>query len=214
MTRKPARLLHVEASPRNGRSRSASVARRLISGMSGFQTERLALFETELPDLDGPIIEGRYALIANEQVDGAVRADWDAIRQLAEHFLSFDMWIFSVPMWNFGIPYRLKQYIDLLTQPGMTFSVVDGQGMGHAAGRTAILIGSGALDIRPGGALAGFDFQLAYMETWLRFIGVSDIRTIQVRPTYGSDEAVRDAMEAAYAEAEVLAASLCLPVRV
>ena len=25
-------------------------------------------------------------------------------------------------MWNFGIPYKLKQYIDLIVQPGLTFS--------------------------------------------------------------------------------------------
>jgi putative NADPH-quinone reductase len=25
-------------------------------------------------------------------------------------------------MWNFGIPYKLKHYIDVLTQPGQTFN--------------------------------------------------------------------------------------------
>jgi FMN-dependent NADH-azoreductase len=214
MTRAIGRLLHVEASPRGGRSRSASVARRLISGLTGVQVERLGLFEADLPELDSPVIEGRYALIAGDPVGEAVRGDWDAIREKTAHFLSFDAWLFSVPMWNFGIPYRLKHYIDLITQPGMTFSVVDGEGRGHAAGRSALIVASGALDVRPDGPLAGFDFQRAYLESWLRFIGVSAIHTIHVRPTYGPEDVVEAAMATAYAEAEALAASLCLPERV
>jgi FMN-dependent NADH-azoreductase len=209
-----ARLLHVEASPRGGRSRSAAVARRLISGLNGIQAERLALFDADLPRFQGATIEGRYALIAGERVDPVVEAEWAAIRALAEHFLSFDGWVFSVPMWNFGIPYRLKQYIDLVTQPGMTFSVANGQGVGHAAGRTAILICSGALDIRPDGPLGSLDFQIAYLDAWLRFIGVRDIRTVHIRPTYGPPDSVEAAMNEAYAKADALAASLCLPARV
>lgn len=214
MTRPIRRLLHIEASPRASRSRSAAVARRFLAGMEGGEIERLALFETELPHFDGSLAEGRYALIEGGEVDSALQTDWAAIRALVDHFLSFDAWLFSTPMWNFGIPYRLKHYIDLLTQPGMTFSVVDGQGKGSASGRMAILVGSGALDVRGGGSLGGLDFQIAYLEAWLRFIGVSDIRVIHVRPTYGAPDAVEAVMDAAYAEADALASSLCLPDRV
>lgn len=214
MTRSLGRLLHIEASPRGSRSRSGAVARRLLDSLPAVAVERLTLFDADLPAFAGATIEGRYALIAGEMVDESVRDDWAAIRALADHFLSFDAWLFSVPMWNFGIPYRLKHYIDLLTQPGMTFSVAEGQGVGLAAGRTAILIGSGALDIRPDGPTADLDFQMRYLAAWLRFIGVSDIRMLNIRPTYGPAGAVDAVMAAAYAEADALAASLRRPDRV
>lgn len=209
-----ARLLHIDASPRGPRSRSNMVAERLIAGLAGHDIERLQLFDADLPAFDGAAIEGRYALIMGDPVDDAVRAEWERIARMVDHFLSFDGWILTVPMWNFGIPYRLKHYIDLVTQPGLAFRVVDGQGEGLAAGRKAILITSGALDIRPGGPMAAFDFQLAYLRAWLGFIGVADVDAIHVRPTYGDGPSVEAAMEQAYADVDALLSDLALPSRV
>lgn len=202
------RFLHVEGSPRGARSRTGMVARRLIAGLPDHQIELLDVHEAALPRFEGETIEGRYALIAGEQVDPSVKADWDAIAAATAHFLSFDGWIFTVPMWNFGIPWRLKQYIDVLTHPGLTFSVEDGAVKGLAAGKQAILIAGGALDIRAGGPAEALDFQVAYMKAWLGFIGVTDVRVVHVRPTYGTPNEVEAAMQAAYADADALAAQL------
>jgi FMN-dependent NADH-azoreductase len=193
MRERPLRLLHIEASPRGERSRSGAVVQRLIAGLGDVDLE---------------------TLIAGESVPLEMTARWAAIQQLVDHFLAFDGWIFSVPMWNFGIPYRLKHYIDLLTHPGMTFAVGSDGVVGLGADRTALLVGSGALDIRPGGPAAALDHQIAYLETWLGFIGVTDIHTIRLCPTYGSIEEVEIAMERAYAEADALAARLSRPARV
>jgi FMN-dependent NADH-azoreductase len=206
------RLLHVQASPRGDLSRSQAVVQRLISGMVGFDVETLDLFAIDLPAFDGATIEGRYALITGEPVAPDVVEDWAAIRALVDYFLSFDGWLFSVPTWNFGIPYRLKHYIDLLTQPGMAFSVDPAAGIiGHAAGRMAIIVGSGALEVRPGAPL---DHHIAYLQDWLGFIGVTDIHAIRLCPTYGPSDEVAVTMTAAYAEADALAASLSRPARV
>ena len=83
-----------------------------------------------------------------------------------------------------------------------------------AAGRKAILITSGALDIRPGGPMAGLDFQLAYLRAWLGFVGVTDVDAIHVRPTYGDGPAVEAAMDQAYADVDALLSDLSLPSRV
>ena len=211
----PRRLLHIEASPRGARSRSTLVAKALLAQLPDVAVERLAVFEADLPAFDGTAIEGRYALIAGEAVDAAAAADWQRIGAMVAHFLSFDLWLFSVPMWNFGIPYRLKHYVDLLTQPGLAFSVdSDGNVVGQAAGRTAIIVAAGALDTRPGGGLAALDHQVAYLEAWLRFIGVIDIRVVRILPTYGAPEVVEAAMARGYAEASVVAADLARPARV
>lgn len=209
------RLLHIEASPRGARSRSAMVARRLLERLEGYEMERLALFEVDLPPFGGAAIEGRYALIAGEAVEPEAVAAWARIEQMVSYLMGFDLWLISVPMWNFGIPYRLKQYIDLVTQPGLTFAVGDdGAVNGRAAGRRVVLIASGALDTAPASPLAALDHQVAYLRDWLGFIGVDDVATIRIQPTYGPDEAVATVMQAAYAEADTLAARLSRPSRV
>lgn len=202
------RLLHILGSPRGERSRSDKVARRLIAGLDADAVEALDLAATDLPAFDGAAIEGRYDLIEGRAVDPAVIAAWDGIRAAVAHFLSFDTYVFGVPMWNFGVPWRLKQYIDVLTQPGLTFTVSAEGVQGLAAGRRAILVCSGALDIRPGQPGAELDFQTAYMRAWLGFIGITEVHALQVRPTYGSPDEVEAAMDRAYAEADALAVAL------
>lgn len=190
------------------------VARHLLERLSDTAIERLAVFDP-LPAFDGAAIEGRYALIAGEAVGGSAAGDWARIAEVVAHFLSFDAWLISVPMWNFGIPYRLKQYIDLLTQPSFTFGVGhDGSIVGHAAGRTAIIVASSALDTSPENALAHADHQVAYLETWLNFIGVTDINVVRIQPTYGSPDVVEAAMARGYADAAALARALSRPERV
>src|SRR3546814_10126407 len=106
-------------------------------------------------------------------------------------------------MWNFGIPYRLKHYNDLLTQPGLAFSAdAGGNVIGHAAGRTAIIVAAGALDTRPGSALGCLDHQAAYLEAWLSFLGATSIHVIRVMPTFGEAAVVDRAMETAYRSEE------------
>lgn len=208
------RLLHIDGSPRAERSRSNMVARHLLALLPDIDSHHLSVFDP-LPPFDNAAIEARYAIIHGERADPDTVAAWTEIRRLVDHFLSFDMLMFSVPMWNFGIPYRLKQYIDLITQPGLAFSVgADGQVQGHAAGRAAILIAAGALDTSPGAPLAGLDHQAAFMQAWLNFIGITRIHTIRVQPTYGTPAMIEAAMVRAYAEAEALAADLSRPVRV
>jgi len=55
------------------------------------------------------------------QLEGAKQTAWDRIVEVTERFKAADYYVLGVPMWNGGIPYRLKLYIDIITQPGLLF---------------------------------------------------------------------------------------------
>ena len=42
-------------------------------------------------------------------------------RDTFRRFDAADRYLFSVPMWNAGVPYILKQFIDVVSQPGLVF---------------------------------------------------------------------------------------------
>jgi FMN-dependent NADH-azoreductase len=204
------RLLHIDASPRGDRSRSGAVGDHLLARLRtddpALAVETLDLWQADMPPFDGAVIEGRYRLLMGEDVDPDMAAGWARVRAVANHFMTFDGWLFTVPMWNFGIPYRLKQYVDLVTHPGMTFrNDAAGNVDGLAAGRTAIIVAASAMSAD---ALAGLDFQRAYLDAWLRFIGVTDIRSIRVAPTFGPPDQVDAAMARGRAEADAIADAL------
>ena len=201
------RLLHIIASPRGARSRSRAVADHFLDHLIGAEVEDLDLSTADLPDLDGPMLESRYRLIHGQPVERGFEAQWDELRRRVDHLLSFDLWLFSTPMWNLGLPYRLKQYIDLVIQPTMAFTNdADGRVTAHGTDKIAVLVGAGALDIRPGAPLAQLDFQLAHLAQCLRvYFGVPEIHEIRAAPTFGDDGTVERAMAAARVEAEALA---------
>jgi len=68
------------------------------------------------PDLVG--IDGGDA--GDQTVGGRVL---DQVVEIANRFISADRYLIAAPMWNSGIPYRLKQYIDLIHQPGLLWTL-------------------------------------------------------------------------------------------
>ena len=74
-----------------------------------------------LPEFDGAALEAKYALISGRAFNGPERDAFAVIERMALRFSLADRVLISTPMWNFSIPYKLKQWIDLSVQPGLTF---------------------------------------------------------------------------------------------
>jgi FMN-dependent NADH-azoreductase len=52
------------------------------------------------------------------------------IQSLIQRFQNADRIVLGTPMWNFGLPYKLKQLIDLVAQRNYLFAY-DGKQYGH-----------------------------------------------------------------------------------
>jgi len=204
------RLLYIGASPRKERSRSAMVADRFLARLKerypALSVERLDVFDIDLPAFDQDAVAGRYHLLAGNAFDPEQADAWRGLKKWTDQFLSFDSYLIATPMWNFGIPYRLKQYIDILTQPGLTFrNDSDGNVEGLAQGRRAIIVAASAMPFGSLPEIDGLDFQLAYLKAWLGFIGVTNIGAVRVAGTFGPDDVVAAAMAQAFTDADRLA---------
>jgi len=87
-------------------------------------------------------------------------------------------------MWNFSIPYRLKQYIDLLVQPGYTFGYSEDKGYkGLVVGKSMLAVYARGGEYPAGSEAAAFDLQTKYIELIFTFMGFEDIRSVVVEPT-------------------------------
>lgn len=205
----PVKLLHLDASPRGERSRSRPVAQAWVDALGAIvplEVTSVDLFAENLPALGSGMIEGRYARVMGQSVDPAILREWDRIDAVGRHLLAHHAILIATPMWNFGIPYPLKHYIDCVTQPGIAFTNdAAGNVVGHAAGRPAMIVAASAMNIAPDGPLAGSDHQLRYLENWLGFIGVTDVHSLRVAPTYGSEDEVTQVIEQAAERARIMA---------
>ncbi|MHB8833235.1 MAG: FMN-dependent NADH-azoreductase [Desulfobacteria bacterium] len=201
-----ARLLYVEASPRKERSASTGVAKAFVEEYrkthSGDGIDTLDLWDTILPEFNGEVIDAKYAILHGQPHTPGQKAAWRAVEGVIERFKGADKYLFSLPMWNFGIPYKLKHYIDVIVQPTYTFSFSPKEGYkGLVTGKKAAVVYArgGAYPAGSGGE--AFDLQKKYMEQVLGFIGFTDITAIVVEPTLDKPESVERTKEKAAATA-------------
>jgi FMN-dependent NADH-azoreductase len=115
------KLLYIKASPRP-ESRSVAVADAYLAAlkakMPGLSVDVMALWDETLPEFDGDRANAKLAVITGQQHSAIQKTKWDGVIAIVERFKAADIYLFAVPMWNGGIPYRLKQYIDIVHQPG------------------------------------------------------------------------------------------------
>ena len=206
-----ARLLYIESSPRKKRSASIEVSKVFLSEYEKTHPhdviDTVDLWEKKLPDFNNDVIDAKYALLHGQAHTEAQRKAWRAVEEIIDEFKNADKYVISLPMWNFGIPYVLKHYIDVLVQPSYTFSYSPTEGYkGLVSGKPIVLIYArgGAYGSGTGGE--SFDLQKSYMETILKFIGFTDIRSVLIEPTLASPEDKERTLKKAKEEAIGLAA--------
>jgi FMN-dependent NADH-azoreductase len=189
------KVLHIEASPRGDRSASITVAKAFVEAYKakhpGDEVETLDLWHAAIPEFDGPTIQGKYAIMHGQAFTPEQDTAWKAVVKLAEHFKSADKYVISLPMWNFGIPYKLKHYIDVLVQPGLAFSFSPDSGYkGLITGKPLVFIYARGGSYGPGSGAEGYDAQSAYMKQIAGFIGFTDIKEVFVEPTLQKSDAL------------------------
>ncbi|CNG32444.1 FMN-dependent NADH-azoreductase 1 [Mycobacterium tuberculosis] len=180
------RLLHISASPRGAASESLTIAGTFLDAyreVHGDVVDRFDLWDGTLP-VFGPAGAGaKMTVLAGEDPAGEQAAAWRAARAVFERFDSYDRYLFSVPMWNSSVPYVLKQFIDVVSQPGWVFGFDAEKGYtGLLDGKKAAVVYTSAVygDGRP--PAFGRDHQAPFLDGWLRWTGITDIAAIEFRP--------------------------------
>ena len=203
------KLLYIQASPRKERSRSRRVANAFVEAYRQAHPDdeivAMDLFEADLPAFDGLAVQAKYAILHGQDHSAPEADAWRAVEELIAEFTSADKYVLAVPMWNFGVPYRLKQYIDLLVQPGYTFSFSPEEGYaGLVTGKPILVVhASGGAYSQP--ETAPVDHERSYLAQVLGFIGFEDVRSIVIEPTlHGGPEVADQKTDEALAEAAAL----------
>jgi len=201
-------LLHVSASPRGAASESLAIARTFLNALRDERPEvtidTFDLWDGSLPEFGPAAAAAKMAVFAGQVPSGDQPAAWQAAERTFRRLAGADYYLFSVPMWNHGIPYILKQFIDVVSQPGMVFSFDAEHGYtGLLTGRRAVVVYTSAVYGTERPAAFGSDFQAPYFTDWLAWAGITDTTEIHFRPDLATADADagRQAAHAAAREA-------------
>jgi FMN-dependent NADH-azoreductase len=190
------KLLHVIASPRGADSNSLRVSEALLDALRerrvDVEVEVLDLFNENLPTLAGDNIATKYTLMHGQPIDRTHVKSWRAIEILIAGFLAADAYLISTPMWNFGIPYALKYYIDCIVQPGYLFRLNELHlPVPLVHGKKMVCVTTRGGDYSVDSPMRALDFQEPYLRTIFGFVGITDIEFVSVEAT--DVPALRDA---------------------
>ncbi len=205
------KLLYIKASPRGADSKSSAAADAYLAALRerlpDLVVDALDLAQEKIPDFDGDKVAAKMAVIAGQSNEGRQKTAWDEITAVANRFIAADRYLLAVPMWNGGIPYRLKQYIDVIHQPGLLWGLDPQTGyFGLLKNKKAVLaLTSGAYGPSMPSPAFGIDHHSTYLRDWLNQAGVTDIDEIRFQPTLLNPDP-EGSFEGAVAAARSLAA--------
>jgi FMN-dependent NADH-azoreductase len=188
---RPIHLLKIDASPRASKSNSIALTDAFVTAyadaLPSVTVDVMNVWDEKLPEFDNAAIDAKYKGVAGSVMNEAETAVWNRIQALVARFTRADRIVLGVPMWNFAYPYKLKQLIDLVSQRNMLFTY-DGERFGPLlpTPRAMVIYTRGQeykedLPTPP----SRFDHQSGYVEFWLGFIGVQDVRALAIENTWG-----------------------------
>lgn len=203
------KLLHIIATPRAEESRTLQISNSFLDVFknthSDWAIEELDLSKEELPSLTMKRVDGKYVLLGGKDLTGEFKEAWDDIIAHIERFLSADAYLISTPMWNFGVSYMLKHYLDVILQPKYLFRYTATGVEGLVKGKRALVVITRGGEYTPE-SMKKLDFQEPYLRAAFGFIGIKDIEFIIAQPMDMGQEVQKIKIKEAKEQAQKLAA--------
>jgi len=204
------KLFHLNCSPRADSESSAGAQvflDRFRKARPDWDIDVMNLWREHLPEFEGYVLEAKYARMNGKAFTDSQRDAFAVAERIAVRLALADRVLISTPMWNFSIPYKLKQWFDVIVQPGLTFRFDPAQGYQPLLNDrpTLVIVASGS-DFITGMNRGRTDMATPYLHEALRFIGIGNVRFVPIGPTTGPAEPIRAARETAHRRLVELAA--------
>lgn len=210
------KLLHIIATTRGEQSRTLSISREFLMSLNekhpDIKVDELDLSKTELPPVLDATVNAKYLLMSGGELDEQTLESWKKVSAMAENFISYDLFLITAPMWNFGIPYMLKHYIDVIMQAGILFSFTANGPEGFAKYEQMVCITTRGSDYSPGSPMHSLDQQEPYLKAIFSLAGIEDIHFIHAQPMDQAPALAKAALEKAKEAARQMVDKLKIPV--
>ncbi|MEZ5044034.1 MAG: NAD(P)H-dependent oxidoreductase [Saprospiraceae bacterium] len=206
------KLLHIIATTRGEQSNTLGISKAFLQTLNEkhphVKIDSLDLSITELPPVLDSTVKAKYLKMVGGELDEQTLASWKKVSDLAENFISYDLFLITAPMWNFSIPYMLKHYIDVIMQAGILFSFTANGPEGFAKYEQMVCITSRGSDYSLGSPMHQLDFQEPYLRAIFGLAGIEDIHFVHAQPMDMAPGLTQAALEKAKQEAREMVGKL------
>ena len=193
-------VLHISASIRGDESVSRQLGNLILDNL---KADGATVTERDLSANDIPFVDAsRFEANLTPAIDRtAEQAELAAVADtLIAELQAADTIVFSVPVYNFGVPAVVKAWADLVARAGTTFRYTANGPEGMLSGKKAFIAAAS------GGTPIGsdMDFMSSWLKFFLGFLGITDVELVAADGIMGAGG--EEKIPEAKAEAQKLAA--------
>ena len=193
-------ILQIHSSARREASQSSRLANRIVERLRDAAPEASVtlrdLGRDPHPVLDEAALAALFTPQAQRTPEQAARVALDDA--LIEQVRAADVVVLGVPMYNFGVPAQLKNWIDAISRAGVTFRYTEQGPEGLLKGKKVYVA------LARGGVYRNTpaDTQVPYLKTVLGFLGMTDVQFVYAEGLAMGEEAEKKGIAAAWEQIE------------
>ena len=193
-------ILQINSSARREASNSTRLAARLVQRLREADPTASVtvrdLNATPHPVLDEAALGALFAPAGERTPEQAARVALDDV--LITEIQAADSVVLGVPMYNFGVPAPLKNWIDAISRAGVTFRYTEKGPEGLLKGKKVYVVLARGGKYRDTPA----DTQVPYLKMVLTFLGLTDLYFIYAEGLAMGADAEHEAIASAHEQIE------------
>ena len=199
-------ILQIHSSARAEGSHSTRLVRQIVERLQASLPDPAQaaitvrdLGRTPHPELNEATLQALFTPSEQRTPAQAARVALDDA--LITELQAADVVVLGVPMYNFGVPAPLKNWIDAISRAKVTFQYTANGPEGLLKGKKVVIALTRGGQYRNTPA----DTQVPYLKTVLSFLGMSDIQLVYAEGLAMGPEAEQQALASARSQIEALA---------
>lgn len=193
-------ILQINSSSRPDASHSSRLAASIVERLRTTQLDATVtvrdLGRNPLSELDEPALQALFTPAEQRTPEQNARVAIDDA--LIAEIQASDVLVLGVPMYNFGVPAQLKNWIDAIARAKVTFTYSEKGPVGLLTGKKVYVA------LTRGGLYRNTpaDTQVPYLKTVLAFLGMTDVQFVYAEGIALGPQAEQDALASAQAQIE------------
>lgn len=194
------KILQINSSARAESSHSTRLANALVERLHAAQPQAILtvrdLGRTPHPMLDEAALQALFSPAEQRTPEQAARVAQDDA--LIAEIQAADLVVLGVPMYNFGVPAQLKNWIDAISRAQVTFRYTENGPEGLLTGKKVYVA------LTRGGLYRNTpnDTQTPYLKTFFGFLGMTDVQFVYAEGLAMGPEAEQNALASALSQIE------------
>jgi len=193
-------ILQINSSARRDASHSTRLANRLVQRLRESEAASTLtvrdLNDAPHPVLDEAALSALFTPAHERTPEQAARVALDDA--LIAEIQAADVVVLGIPMYNFGVPAALKNWIDAISRAGVTFRYSEKGPEGLLKGKKVYVA------LTRGGQYRNTpsDTQVPYLQTVFTFLGLTDVQFVYAEGLAMGPDAERNAIASAHEQIE------------